>query len=48
MIVLVLWIIKELYSCLLDPSPDNKPEENVGITQFLSDHDGFDGIIKYR
>ncbi|CAF3503976.1 unnamed protein product [Adineta steineri] len=31
-----------------DPSPDNNPEETVGITQFLSNHDGFDGIIKYR
>ncbi|CAF5186772.1 unnamed protein product, partial [Rotaria magnacalcarata] len=24
------------------------PEETVGITQFLSNHEGFDGIIKYR
>ncbi|CAF4575167.1 unnamed protein product [Rotaria sp. Silwood1] len=31
-----------------DPSPDYNPEETVGITQFLSNHDGFDGIIKYR
>jgi hypothetical protein len=32
----------------LDPSPEHNPEETVGITQFLSNHDGFDGIIKYR
>ncbi|CAF2479447.1 unnamed protein product [Rotaria sp. Silwood2] len=31
-----------------DPSPDYNPEVSVGITQFLSNHDGFDGIIKYR
>lgn len=35
-------------SLISDPSPDNNPEDNVGITQFLSNHDGFDGIVKYR
>ena len=38
----------EEFSHHLDPSPNNNPEENVGITQFLSNHEGFDGIIKYR
>ncbi len=37
-----------MHSIISDPSPDNNPEDNVGITQFLSNHDGFDGIIKYR
>ncbi|UJR33304.1 hypothetical protein I4U23_020754 [Adineta vaga] len=31
-----------------EPSPDNNPEEAVGISQFLSNNEGFDGIIKYR
>ena len=38
----------EMHWIISDPSPDNNPEDNVGITQFLSNHDGFDGIIKYR
>ncbi|CAF1599441.1 unnamed protein product [Rotaria magnacalcarata] len=31
-----------------DNSSVTNPEETVGITQFLSNHEGFDGIIKYR
>lgn len=31
-----------------DPSPDYNPEDDVGITEFVSSHEGFDGIIKYR
>ena len=33
---------------ITDPSPKHNPEEIVGIVAFLSMHDGFDGIMKYR
>lgn len=39
---------KDLIYGYLDPSADHNPEDDVGITEFLSNHDGFDGIIKYR
>lgn len=33
---------------LLESPIESNPEDVVGITQFVSNHDGFDGIIKYR